>query len=113
MIIINCYHCLFTVILFIFSYYRNSVIGLLLYKFLFIDSVPGVSDITSKVAIVEVSSNLINAFAKTLQNRNISDFFGSVGGGPAPAASSSSGSAPAKATEKAADAPAAVPEPAE
>ena len=67
-----------------------------------------------KAASVEVSSSLINAFAKTLQNRNISDFFGSVGGGgSAPAASSSSGSAPAKATEKVADAPAAVPEPAE
>ena len=66
-----------------------------------------------KAASVDVSSSLINAFAKTLQNRNISDFFGSVGGGSAPAASSSSGSAPAKAAEKAADAPAAVPEPAE
>jgi large subunit ribosomal protein LP1 len=40
-----------------------------------------------KAANLTASSSLVKAFAKTLANRNVTEFFGSVGGG--------SGSAPA------------------
>ena len=41
-----------------------------------------------KAANVEVSKNLISTMAKTLKARNVSEFYGAVGGGSAPAASS-------------------------
>ena len=64
-----------------------------------------------QAANINASAGLVSAFAKTLQGRNVSDFYGSVGGGaasaPAPAAET------AKAPVKEAAKPAAAPEPAE
>lgn len=40
-----------------------------------------------QAAGVTVSAGLLNAVAKALKGRNVSEFFGSVGGGSAPASS--------------------------
>jgi ribosomal protein L12E/L44/L45/RPP1/RPP2 len=46
---------------------------------------------------IKVNSTLVNAFAKALKDKNVTDFFGSVGGGSAPEAAST----PAVATKAA------------
>lgn len=53
-----------------------------------------------KASGVNVSAGLLNAVAKALKGRNVSEFFGSVGGGSAP---SSGPSAPQPAQTKAAE----------
>lgn len=65
-----------------------------------------------KAAAIDVSASLVAAFAKTLQGKDISSFYGSVGGGAsAPAASTPAETAKAPAKEAAK--PAAAAEPAE